>query len=91
MTSRLSVFFSEGFRVFFFAAGLFAVFSALVWIIWLGVHYLGGMVSDMPFAMPPHQWHAHEMIFGYASTALGGFLLTAVPSWTAHRPRATCS
>ena len=27
-------------------------------------------------------WHAHEMIFGYATAALGGFFLTAVPNWT---------
>ncbi|WP_068116806.1 NnrS family protein [Tropicimonas marinistellae] len=82
MTSRLSVFFSEGFRVFFFAAGVFAVFAGLVWLLWLGVHYRGGMVTVMPFNVPPHQWHAHEMIFGFASAALGGFLLTAVPNWT---------
>ncbi|PRY21865.1 uncharacterized protein involved in response to NO [Aliiruegeria haliotis] len=82
MTSRLGVFFSEGFRVFFFAAGAFAVFAGLVWVIWLGVHYAGGMVGEMPFGMAPHQWHAHEMIFGYSSAALGGFLLTAVPNWT---------
>ena len=74
--------FSEGFRIFFLSAGLFGVFSMLVWIVWLGVHYLGGMVTEMPFAPAPHQWHAHEMIFGYTGAALGGFLLTAVPNWT---------
>ncbi|MDV7143273.1 NnrS family protein [Tropicimonas sp. TH_r6] len=82
MTARLSIFFSEGFRVFFLAAGLFAVVSGLIWETWLGVQYLGGTINEMPFAVTPHQWHAHEMIFGYGSTALGGFLLTAVPSWT---------
>lgn len=82
MTERVRLFFGEGFRVFFLSAGVFAVLSGLVWVIWLGVHYLGGMVTDMPFDVPPHQWHAHEMIFGYSGAALGGFLLTAVPSWT---------
>lgn len=78
--------FSEGFRVFFLAAGLYAVFALIVWTGWLGVHAAGGMVSDLPFAMPPHLWHAHEMVFGYPSAAIGGFLLTAVPNWTGARP-----
>ncbi len=82
MTARLSIFFSEGFRVFFLAAGLFALFSGGIWEAWLGAQYLGVSLGEMPFAVTPHQWHAHEMIFGYAGTALGGFLLTAVPSWT---------
>lgn len=75
----------EPYRVFFLAAGLYAVFALLVWEFWLGVHATGGMISDMPFAAPPHLWHAHEMIFGYASAALGGFFLTAVPNWTGSR------
>lgn len=78
----LRTLFSEGFRIFFLAAGLFAVISIGLWIAWLGIHAVGGMVTRMPFAPPPHLWHAHEMIFGYAGAALGGFFLTAVPSWT---------
>ena len=74
--------FSEGFRVFFLGAGLFAIFAMGWWEIYLGVHYTGGMVTRVPFAMAPHEWHAHEMVFGYGSAALGGFLLTAVPNWT---------
>jgi uncharacterized protein involved in response to NO len=31
-------------------------------------------------------WHAHEMLFGYTSAALAGFLLTAVPNWTGRLP-----
>jgi uncharacterized protein involved in response to NO len=27
-------------------------------------------------------WHAHEMLFGFIASAMAGFLLTAVPSWT---------
>ncbi len=74
--------FSQGFRVFFLAAGLFGVFAGIVWGLWLGIHAAGGMWSDLPFAMAPHLWHGHEMIFGYATAALGGFFLTAVPNWT---------
>lgn len=74
--------FSQGFRVFFLAAGLFGAFAGIVWGLWLGVHAAGGMWTDTPFSMAPHLWHAHEMIFGYATAALGGFFLTAVPNWT---------
>ncbi|HLC09186.1 MAG TPA: NnrS family protein, partial [Methyloceanibacter sp.] len=31
-------------------------------------------------------WHAHEMLFGYASAVVAGFLLTAVPNWTGRLP-----
>lgn len=72
----------EGHRVFFLGAGLFAVFAMLVWTGWIGIHAAGGMVTDMPFAPAPHLWHAHEMVFGYAAAAMGGFFLTAVPNWT---------
>ena len=73
--------FGEGFRVFFLAAGIFAVLAMAVWELYLTIQALGGMM-DLPTAAPPQLWHAHEMIFGYASAALGGFLLTAVPNWT---------
>ncbi len=86
MTGILKRFFGEGFRVFFLAAGLFAIFTLAFWTLWLGVHWMGGMFDSLPFAMPPHVWHGHELIFGYGSAALGGFLLTAVPNWTGGRP-----
>ncbi|MBN8630457.1 MAG: NnrS family protein [Rhodobacterales bacterium] len=73
--------FGDGFRVFFLAAGLFAFLSMAVWEGYQIAQALGGTL-DLPTAAPPHLWHAHEMIFGYASAALGGFLLTAVPNWT---------
>ncbi|SLN53388.1 NnrS family protein [Ruegeria meonggei] len=67
----------EGFRVFFLSAGLYGLFVGLVWGLWLVVPY---MAPD--YGMTPPMWHAHEMIFGYATAALGGFFLTAVPNWT---------
>lgn len=67
----------EGFRVFFLSAGLYGLFVGIVWGLWLTVPY---MVPD--YGMTPPMWHAHEMIFGYATAALGGFFLTAVPNWT---------
>src|SRR5690606_35282704 len=31
-------------------------------------------------------WHGHEMLFGFVAAAIAGFLLTAVPTWTASAP-----
>ena len=80
--------FSEGFRVFFLAAGVFAVAALAYWELWLGVHAAGGMVTATPFAPAPHLWHAHEMIWGFAGAVIGGFFLTAVPNWTGGRAAA---
>jgi uncharacterized protein involved in response to NO len=74
--------FGEGYRVFFLAAGLYAIFVLGFWMLWLGVHWAGGAFTHLPFAMAPHLWHGHELVFGYGSAALAGFLLTAVPNWT---------
>lgn len=88
MMTALTRILTEPYRIYFLAAGLYAVFTLLVWEMWLGIHFAGGMVSKTPFAAAPHLWHAHEMIFGYASAALGGFFLTAVPNWTGSRQAA---
>lgn len=77
--------FSEGFRVFFLLAGLWAAGAMLVWGLWLGVHALGGMM-DLPADLVPQWWHGHEMIFGFGTAAAAGFLLTAVPNWTGAAP-----
>jgi uncharacterized protein involved in response to NO len=34
----------------------------------------------------PMWWHAHEMIYGFAGAAVGGFALTAVATWTKRPP-----
>lgn len=75
-------FFGEGFRVFFWGAGIWALLSLAFWLLWLGIHWMGGAFTALPFSMPPHQWHGHELVFGYGTAALGGFFLTAVPNWT---------
>lgn len=82
--SNLKRLFGDGFRVFFLAAGLFAILSMILWEGFLAIHAMGGMVA-LPTAAPAHLWHAHEMIFGYGAAALGGFFLTAVPNWTGAR------
>lgn len=70
--------FKAGWRVFFLAAGLWAVISVAIWTWWLAG--LGEPSAHLGVA--PQLWHAHEMIFGYATAAMGGFFLTAVPNWT---------
>lgn len=72
---------SEGFRVFFLAAGLWAVAAMALWTGWLAVHALGGM-ADLPTAIAPHLWHGHEMIFGYGAAAAAGFFLAALLRWS---------
>lgn len=71
------ILFSEGFRVFFPAAGLFAAVAIPFWT----VAFVNGWSVDG--AATIRLWHAHEMYFGYAVAALAGFLLTAMPTWTA--------
>lgn len=85
-TTGLPVVLTEGFRVFFLSAGLFGAFAIIVWLGWLGVHAAGAALSYVPFSPPPHQWHAHEMVFGFSVAALAGFFLTAVPNWTGAPP-----
>lgn len=70
----------EGWRVFFMAAGLYAVVALGVWLVW------ASGLADLPFAPGPIAWHAHEMVFGFAFAAIAGFFLTAVPNWTGARP-----
>jgi uncharacterized protein involved in response to NO len=70
--------FSLGFRPFFLAGAAFAAVAVAIWALWLygrlpGAHPVGGMLA----------WHRHEMPFGFAAAIIAGFLLTAVPNWTA--------
>jgi len=73
-------FLSYAFRPFFLAAGAFA---ALAIVVWLPI-FMAGL--ELPIEMLPRDWHAHEMIYGYAAAAIAGFLFTAIPNWTGRRP-----
>lgn len=70
------LFFAAGFRPFFLFAGIQAVVALPLWL----AVYVGGVDLHLPFAATI--WHGHEMVFGFAAAAVGGFLLTAVPNWT---------
>jgi uncharacterized protein involved in response to NO len=64
-----------GFRPFYLLASIFAALSVPLWALqyagWLPRAYLAGPL-----------WHAHEMLFGFTSAVVAGFLLTAVRNWT---------
>lgn len=74
------VIFSYGFRPFFLAAGTWAIAAMALWVGALAAGWEIGGSYGAPW------WHAHEMLFGYSSAALAGFLLTAVPNWTGRLP-----
>lgn len=74
------ILFSYGFRPFFLAASLWAIFAMAAWI----AAIVGGI--DVAGTYGAAHWHAHEMLFGFSSAVLAGFLLTAVPNWTGRLP-----
>jgi uncharacterized protein involved in response to NO len=74
------VLFSYGFRPFFLGGAIWACVAMILWIAALsGVIDIGGDYGS-------RAWHAHEMLFGFTSAIVTGFLLTAVPNWTGRLP-----
>jgi uncharacterized protein involved in response to NO len=71
---------SHGFRPFFLSAGVWALVGIALWLL----AFRGAI--DIPTAFSIVDWHAHEMIFGYAGSVMAGFLLTAIPNWTGRLP-----
>lgn len=68
--------FALGFRPFYLLAGAFGAVSVLLW----AAQFSGWLGSAVVLHGP--QWHAHEMLFGYALAVIAGFLFTAVRNWT---------
>jgi uncharacterized protein involved in response to NO len=70
-----------GFRPFYLLASVFAALSIALWAAqfagWLDRPYLRGAI-----------WHAHEMLFGFATAVVVGFLFTAGRNWSS-RPTPT--
>jgi len=68
--------FALGFRPFYGAAALLALAAIAAWLAsFTGRLQLGGALAGT-------DWHGHEMIFGFASAVIAGFLLTASRNWT---------
>lgn len=68
--------FALGFRPFFLLAGMAAVILIAVW----AFAFSRGAVASSYYGLL--DWHSHEMLFGYSSAVVAGFLLTAVRNWT---------
>lgn len=68
---------SVGFRPFF----ILACIAGLGLPIWWALIFTGGVPPPLTFALPPVQWHAHEMFYGFGWAVFGGFLLTASKNW----------
>ncbi|MDH6268182.1 uncharacterized protein involved in response to NO [Rhizobium sp. SG_E_25_P2] len=74
------ILFSYGFRPFFLGGASWACVSMILWIASLSTDIgIGGGYGA-------RAWHAHEMLFGFGSAIVAGFLLTATPNWTGRLP-----
>lgn len=72
--------FSLGFRPFFLLGAIWAALAVPLWIV---TYSLGPGASPIETGL---NFHAHEMLFGYGSAIVAGFLLTAIPNWTGRLP-----
>src|SRR5690606_19076090 len=68
------------FRPFFLLTGLYGLVIVAAWISYL----FGGI--PLPLGWSSLHWHSHEMLFGLTSTAVAGFILTAMCNWTGAPP-----
>ncbi|TYC57445.1 NnrS family protein [Marinobacter sp. BW6] len=75
-SASVSQLFSYPFRIFFLSMTVLALAAIPLWVM-----QVNGVIS-LPLAMPGLLWHQHEMLFGFLSAAIAGFLLTAVCVWT---------
>lgn len=65
-----------GFRPFFLLGAIQASLALLTWI----ASYGGYLRLDEYGSK--FNWHSHEMLFGFSTAIVAGFLLTAVGNWT---------
>lgn len=68
------------FRLFFLAAGLYAILAILGWSVFL---FSGWPIT---ISWTRVHWHSHEMLYGFVVAAIAGFLLTAMTNWTGATP-----
>lgn len=75
--NRYPPLFNLGFRLFFCSASVIAIVHMAQWL----AVYAGGILPASAHIPLPY-WHGHEMVFGYSTAVVAGFLLTAVGNWT---------
>ncbi|NQZ13189.1 MAG: NnrS family protein, partial [Algicola sp.] len=68
--------FRLGFRPLFLFGSAFGLVAMALW----GLSLQGAIEFD-PYG-GSYWWHGHEMLFGFVSAIIAGFLLTAVQNWT---------
>ena len=66
--------FALGFRPFYLLAAAFAAVAVPAWVLMLA--------GRLPLPLPGYLWHAHEMLLGFSTAAVTGFLFTAGRNWT---------
>lgn len=71
-----SPFLRLAFRPFFMLGALFSSFCVTLW----AAAFTGAVQLEVYGG--PLWWHMHEMLFGFVSAIVAGFLLTAVQTWT---------
>lgn len=72
-------FWTYGFRPFFLLGSLHVALLIIYW----AVSFFTGELPSGHF--DPITWHAHEMIYGFVTAIIAGFLLTASANWTASK------
>lgn len=72
--------FSAGFRPFFLFGALWVAVGIPIWLMAFAGEY------RITTRFSPVVWHVHEMVFGYGTAIVAGFLLTAIPNWTGRMP-----
>jgi hypothetical protein len=65
-----------GFRPFFLLGSVWGVLQIAIWVI-----FQAGWLPSIPYH-DPVVWHVHEMIFGFATAIMAGFVLTASQNWS---------
>jgi uncharacterized protein involved in response to NO len=68
-----------GFRPFFLSGAIFSIVAITLWLL-----MYKGTINLSPLG-GGYWWHIHEMVFGFGSAIIAGFLLTAVQNWTGVR------
>ncbi|MFT7558141.1 MAG: hypothetical protein ACI93R_000033 [Flavobacteriales bacterium] len=72
--------FSYAFRPFFLLAAIYALLPIVFWVL------VFSNTLPFPAGINIISWHFHELIFGFVSAAITGFVLTAVCNWTGAKP-----
>ncbi len=68
-----------GFRPFFLFA---SIMSVIYMLIWLAIQ--NGKITAIG-SLSPMIWHGHEMVFGFSTAIIAGFVLTASQNWSGIR------